>query len=187
MSPYAERPRVLWRKGDEVRPPRGRPVKDARRREAPVCTNEVRKMGGRPEGGRVAPILDGPGDVPPSPVKLRRNASAAEGVDQRTKTAAPGGERGSRREAGPKRTRCPRARSRQRRGARRPLFTPKLQTPAYQRAHTFGTTYGQDQISNHTDRRLQTDASKQDWEQMHVRYVRSQKGSPNVNQLRPPR
>ena len=42
----------------------------------------------------MAPILDGPGDVPPNPVKQRRNASVAAGVDQRTEGRSTSGRKG---------------------------------------------------------------------------------------------
>jgi hypothetical protein len=42
----------------------------------------------------VAPILDGPGDVPPNPVKQGRNASVAAGVNQRTEGRSTKGRKG---------------------------------------------------------------------------------------------
>ena len=118
MSPCAKRTRVFRRTGDEVRRSRGRAVKDDRRRRAPVCTSAKRAEDWEEAaGGRVAPILDGPGDVPPKSGSCeeqcfshRRCQSEAEG--RRTMRAE-----GATASEGPERKGSPGARGRRRRGA----------------------------------------------------------------------
>ena len=58
---------MLLGNGDEGPKARGRAVKDDRRRRAPVCTKRSAEDWEEAAGGRVAPILDGSGDVPPRP------------------------------------------------------------------------------------------------------------------------
>jgi hypothetical protein len=55
----------------------------------------ARKVGRKPKGGRVAPILDGPGAAPPSSVTREARPQSPKGVRLWPKADAPGGEKGA--------------------------------------------------------------------------------------------
>jgi hypothetical protein len=75
----------------------------------------ARKVGRKPKGGRVAPILDGPGAAPPNPARREARLQSPKGVRLRQQAVAPCGREGrsvrkDRSEAQPESTRSPKAR-----------------------------------------------------------------------------